>query len=79
MSLLVCNCNTKYIPAAGAANIDNSNSLKQKAKVDLALEEALATKKQKIVIESTAQKHNPVGKILDSQNYKNSNERPRLI
>ena len=32
--------NTKYVLAAGTANIDNSKSLKQKAKVDLMLEEA---------------------------------------
>ena len=58
------------MPAAGTANIDNSKSLEQKAKVDLVLEEALVTKKQKIIIKSAAQKNDSVSMILDSQNYK---------
>ena len=36
------------------------------------LEEAIVTKKQKIIIESTTQKNDLSGIILDSQNYKNS-------
>ena len=56
--------------AAGTAIIDNSKSLKRKAKVDLVLEKAPVTKKQKIVIESAAQKDDPVEIILESQNCK---------
>jgi hypothetical protein len=65
------NTNTKYVPAAGTASIDNSKLLKRKDKVDLELEEAIV-KKQKIVIESAAQKVNPVRIILSSQKYKSS-------
>ena len=64
--------NTKYIPAAGTANINNSKSLKRKAKIDLVIEEALVIKKQKIIIKSAAEKDDSVKTILDSQNYKNS-------
>ena len=56
---------TKYVLAAGTADIDNSISLEQKPKVDQ------VTKKQKMIIESAAQKNDPVSIILDSQNYKN--------
>ena len=64
--------NTKYIPAAGTANINNSKSLKRKAKIDLVIEEALVIKKQKNIIKSAAEKDDSVKTILDSQNYKNS-------
>ena len=65
----------------GTANINDSKSHKWKAKVDMVLEETLATKKQKIVIKSSTQNYNSVEIILDSQNYKISKsfERLRLI
>ena len=62
--------NTKYISAAGIANINDSKSLKQKAEIDLVIEEALVIKKQKI-IKSAAKKDDSAKIILDSQNYKN--------
>jgi hypothetical protein len=64
--------NIKYVLATGSTNINNSNSLKRNAKDDLLLEEPLITKKQKIIIKSTAQKDNTVEIILNSFNFINS-------
>ena len=57
--------NTKYIPAAGSANINDSKSLKRKPEINLVIEKALVIKKQK-VIKSAAKKNNSAKIILDA-------------
>ena len=59
--------NTKYVPAAGTDNIPKS--LKQKAEVDLVLENAIVAKRWKTGLGSATQRDDPVGIIWDSQNY----------
>ena len=59
--------NTEYVSAAGTVNI--SSSLKRKAEVDLVLEDAIVAKRQKMGLESAAQRDDPVGLIWDSHNY----------
>ena len=61
--------NTKYVPAVGTVNIDNSNSLKRKSNTDIILEDAIIAKRRKTVLGSIAQGDDPLGMIWDSQNY----------